>query len=230
MEEVLAGLVDACGDGLRGFVYDGAMRGTHHRRYRCLGLLTINLPKGMDSRTDWEKGLNKLVGKDAHVIAVRFPGGCTHYLNVAYGCFYELERTALGRWTRIRVLEHVGGRRIPTGDGYRWELDVAIHCDHGADHLWTIDPNGYLASNKNGKGVYLAEQLRIITPNNGDQFKVLYGVRNNAEAHNRLVRTDLGMGSRARSYVRKDHEIDRVLVCLFNNVLAYAEHGRRPTS
>lgn len=230
MEEMLARLVGAFGDGLRGFVYDGAMRGKHHQLYRHLGLLTVNLPKGMDSRTDWKKGLNKLVGKNAHIIAAQFPEGCTHYLNVAYGCFYELERTALGRWARIRVLQHVGGRRIPTGEGYRWELDVAIHCDHGEDHLWTIDPNGYLRSNKTGKGVYLAEQLRIITPNNGDQFKILYGVRNNAEAHNRLVRTDLGMGNRSRSYARKDHEIDRLLVCLFNNALAYAEHGHRRAS
>ncbi len=75
-----------------------------------------------------------------------------------------------------------------------------------------------------------AERLRIITPNSGDRFNVLYGARNNAEARNRLVRTDWGMGDRARSSARKDPEIDRLLVCPLNDVLACAEQGCRGAS
>ena len=223
MDEELGRLVEAFGDGLRGFVYDGAMAGAHHRSYRKRGLLTINLPKGMDSREDWGKGLDKVVGNDGHVITVHLAQGCTHHLNVAYGSFYQLERDALGRWVRRRVLEHTDVRRIKTDDGYRWELDVKIHCEGGTVHTWTIDPNGHLASDKGT--VNLAERLRIITPHSGEPFSVLYGVRNNAEAHNRLIRTDWAMGDRARSYARKDHELDRLLVCLLNNALVLAEHG-----
>ena len=223
MDEELDRLVAAFGDGLRGFVYDGAMAGAHHRVYRKRGLLTINLPKGMDSREDWGKGLDKVVGNAGHVITVHLAQGCTHHLNVAYGSFYQLERDALGRWVRRRVLEHTDVRRIKTDDGYRWELDVKIHCEGGTVHTWTVDPNGHLASDKGT--VNLVERLRIITPHSGEPFSVLYGVRNNAEAHNRLIRTDWAMGDRARSYARKDHELDRLLVCLLNNALVLAEHG-----
>lgn len=223
MDEELGRLVRAFGDGLRGFVYDGAMAGAHHRLYRKRGLLTINLPKGMDSREDWGKGLDRAVGNGGHVVTAHLAQGCTHHLNVAYGSFYQLERDAFGRWVRRRVLEHTDARRIPTDDGYRWELDVAIHCESGAVHTWTIDPNGHLESDKGT--VNLAERLRIVTPHSGEQFSALYGVRNNAEAHNRLIRTDWAMGDRARSYARKDHEFDRLLVCLLNNALVLAEHG-----
>lgn len=224
VEDELVRLLGHFGDGLRGFVYDGAVMGTHHRRYREHGILTINMPKGMDSRNDWSKGLNKMVGTNAHIITVHLPEGCDHHLNVAYGCFYQLERNPLGRWERVRVLEHVEARRVATDDGYRWELDVAIRCGEGEPHIFTVDPNGTMKSNKT-RGVNLAEQLRIVTPNNGEVFNTVYGVRNNAEAHNRLIRTDWRMGKRARSFARKDHEFDRLLICLLNNALVLAEHG-----
>lgn len=226
MELELQRLVEVVGTGFRAFVYDGAARGVHHRAARRLGILSVNLPHGMDSRDDWSKGLNKVVGKKAHIVTVQLPAGCVHHVNIAYGCFYQLERDAFGRWVRCRVLEHVEARPIVTGDAYRWELDVAIPCDHGVVHTWTIDPNGELPSNRRVT-VKLAEQLRIVTPN-GERFAGLYGVRNNAEADNRLIRTDLGMGRRARSYARKDHEFDRLLVSLLKNALVLAEHGPAP--
>ncbi len=124
-------LRDAVGDGFRCFVYDGAMAGEHHRRFRSYGLLTVNKPKGISTLTDWRNGLDTHVGEGQRVLELTFPAGCVHRLNVAYGMFWQLRSNPTGRrLVRERVADHVDLRRHQEEDRFRWELDVALPCDH----------------------------------------------------------------------------------------------------
>ena len=134
-----------------------------------------------------------------------------------------------------------GQGRKRTGDGFEWELDVALRC--GAEtHVWTVDPNSTIRCAtgatllsggplSNRSTLNLSEQLRVLPPND-ELFAPAYGRRNDSESGNKNAKSDFDLGHRARSYTRQRHETDLWIYALLANALVWKEHAqlRRPSA
>lgn len=206
------------------FVYDGAMRGKHHKLFRTLGILTVNKPHGTKKLDQFQTFKGKVV--DDKVVITRTVGeGCVVQLDVTAGLLWQLERRSDGRHYRKRVLEAREVRMTETTRGaFEWEQDFNLICDvcH-EDHLITLDPNGTLKASS--KTINLAETLRILPTNGSLAMRETYGLRNGTEAYHRQLKTDTGYGDRAGSFARHHVGLDTLLFQLAKNALAYAEHG-----
>lgn len=223
--ESLVRLRDRLPDEDLAFVYDGAMRGTHHSWLReKLGLLTINQAHGHDGRayrrfegTQVPKGNTRV-----RELAFTTSSGeaCVQKVELLAGQLFRTVPAALqGRRQRVKPVDHVAVRRFDADGGYRWELDVEFTCTvHHEVHRLTLDPNGML------DGFALAEQLRIV-PANHERFGPLYGVRNFAESFNQYLKGTIMRTERARSTDGHRHELDLILAMLTSNAIAWAEHG-----
>jgi len=232
----IANLRDHLGDRLRCVVFDGAMRGVHHRALRSLGVLTVNKPAGSRRLDQWRAHIDTVVGQEAKVL--RIDSGCVHehLVTVTAGMFWELEPSGGGKYRRRRVLEVRDVRRLPSGGGYRWELDVELRCGSGS-HIYTVDPNATIPCATGAElmkaealtyrsKLNLSETLRILQMND-EQFAVVFGRRNDSEAGNKNAKFDFGLGHRARSYTRQRHETDLWLYALLANSLVWQEHRQR---
>lgn len=228
-------LRDQLGDRFRCFVFDGAMRGTHHRHLRGAGLLTVNKPAGIRRADQWKLHRDTPVGEGAKVLDLDWGCRCRHLVTVTAGMFWELEEAANGGFRRRRILEVADVRRIPVDDGFRWEMDFTVRCPDG-DHTFTCDPNATLrcadgkallngGDLRYGSEVNLSETLRIVQPND-DKFRSLYGRRNDSESGNKNAKFDFELGKRARSYTRERHETDLWIYSLLANSLVWEEHRR----
>ena len=230
-------LREQLGDRFRCLVYDGAMRGVHNRELRAAGLVTMNKPRGIRERDQWERFRGMRLGQSQAVFEL--PTGCVdrHLLNVSAGMMWELSRTPVGGFQRLRALEVVGLERHRNVDGtYRWEMRLTIRCRHG-DHTVVIDPNvkkipavsvktlmAKPSAKTRGKAkVNLSDDLRLAQVNE-DYFWNVYGRRNDAEGTNKNLKSDYGLGHRARSYTAERLEFDMWLLVMLTNTLAWKEH------
>lgn len=209
-------------DRIECFVYDGAMAGTHHRALRQHGLLTVNKPKGIRSLGQWTTFQGGRAAKDK---VHRRSLGCghPHEINIAAGVVWNIQRSAVGKPIRSTIAEHVDCRRISVEDGYRFELDLRIPCQHGPDHILTLDPSETITIEE--RTINLAEQLRML-PVNHENFPKTYGLRNVTESGFSLLKNYLNMGERAGSYRRDAHELDLLLAMMVSNTQNWLEHRR----
>lgn len=222
---------------LRCFVYDGAMTGEVHREIRTsCGVLTVNKPKGIRSAGQWQRHRESLVSPDAS--GFQLPGilsQCAKVFNVAGGLIWDLERSS-GRFVRRRVVEvrevsrHALGAR-----GFSWSVCLRVRCsDH--HHDIQLDPNAELVGRTarwqfEGTGaprrtriIKMPEVFRILGMNESDGFKAVYGRRNDTEAINRQLKTDLRMGHRAGSYTLGRALFDFWLAAILANSKVWEEH------
>lgn len=234
--KLLRGLL---GDRFRCFDYDGAMRGIHHREIRSAGIVSVNKPRGVRRLDQHAKFKNTDVGSGAKILEPVV--GCPerHLLTVTGGSFWEIGPKLISGYLRTRVLKVTDIRRSgSTSEGFDWELDLLIPCRHG-DHTFTVDPNATLpcatgaALKKSGGGaltmrskVNLSEDLRIVQVHD-DDFAKIYGRRNDSECGNKNLKSDFGLGHRARSYSVERHDTDLWLYALLSNSLVWAEHTQR---
>lgn len=227
------------GDRFRCFVYDGALRGVHHRAIRAAGVVSVTKPWGRRPVDYWKRYLGTPIGKAAKVVIPDTGCDQLHPLSVTAGMVWELERSAIGGFQHARVLDVADLRRSGSeAQGFVWEIDLIIRCDHG-DHVLTLDPNsmhpcakGAALINRTGtmpaldSTVNLSEQLRMVQVHE-DQFAKLYGVRSDSESGNKNAKYDFGLGQRSRSFNVVRHEIDMWLYSLLANALVWQEHCQR---
>jgi hypothetical protein len=233
------------GTGFRAFIYDGAMRGTHHVALRRAGLVTVNKPRGIRRIDQWRTFQDSRLGKAAKVFEL--DTGCErrHLLTLAAGMAWDVEPGVGQDLHRRRVLELGDLRRLPATSGeYRWEADLIIRCPHG-DHVVTIDPNETISATTvralrtqpdGSTGTRQAtanfsEDLRLVQVNDEDLFAPLYGLRNDSESGNNHLKFTYRL-NRSRSYTVGRHDTDLWLYALMANTLVWREHctitGRRP--
>lgn len=223
--ESLVRLRDRLPDEDMAFVYDGAMRGKHHKQLREeLGLLTINEAPGHDGCAYRQYEGTQVPKSSTRLRDLAFTTSsgetCMQRVEVLAGQLFRTEPSALrGRRQRQQPLDHVAVRRFDTDGTYRWEVDVEFTCtEHHEVHRATIDPNSTMG------GIALAEQLCAVPPNH-ERFRALYGVRNFAESLNQYLKGTIMHTERARSTNGHRHELDLIFAMLTSNAIAWAEHG-----
>ncbi len=217
-------LREMLGDGLRHFIYDGAMAGVHHHELHRSGLLTVNKPKGLRSLEQWRSFQGSRIAKNR---IMRIHTHCTHdhRVDLAAGMFWVVGTDQLGRPVRSTVVEHRDVRRLMRPDGgFRFELDLVTRCPEG-DHILTVDPSAERYK-LDRRWLNLAEQLRTL-PMNLETFGPVYGLRNSSESDFSHMKHFLGLGTRAGSYTVERHELDLILTGMIHNAADWLEHGRR---
>jgi hypothetical protein len=216
-------LLDEVGDSEFLALYDGAMRGEHHTVLRNeLGMLTVNKAHGFDG-DKWSKMRGTPVGKRVRTVPVAFTASngesCVKHMWAAGSLLWVVEQGLVSR-INVAVAEHHSITRTAVPGGYRWTLDVSVHCaEHGEAHHTQIDPCGMFGTRS------LAEQLRILPQNFYEEFGEIYGRRNAAESGMRHLRYIMCNTTRARSMTADRADLDLWLAVLVNNALAWAEHG-----
>ena len=210
-----------------GFVYDGAMQGTHHAKLReHFGLFTLNQANGFDGY-DYQvlHGQHRSATKaktDQILTATASNGECCELRTEMHaGTLFRVEHNPVTNTTRRgRHLEHGEVRRFKKPDGsYRWELDIEWVClSHSETHRVTLDPNSTI----NGRS--LAQGLRLIQQDT-PEFRRVYGIRNAAESLNQQLKSSVMRNYRARSTNGERHELDLLLGVIAMNAAAWAEHA-----
>jgi hypothetical protein len=224
------------GPGFRCFVYDGAMQGVHHRELRASGLITVNKPKGIRRMDQWKAYRDTVMGKDAKLFELN--DGCSrrHLLTVAAGMLWEVEATELGL-VRRRVPDNVAHRRTDVGGGRSaWKVDYVLRCPLG-DHTLTVDPNATYsaqtvreldkdlrASTAGRATMNLSEDLRMVQVNDPEIIGPLFGLRNDAEATNSIIKNRYRFGTRSRSYTADRLDTDLWIFAVVTCTLAWREH------
>jgi hypothetical protein len=204
-------------------VYDGAGRGKHHEELRSsFGYFSVNKAHGYDGKK-YKNLLNTEVHGKVEVHDLDFTTShgtlCRHRVTLGAGMLYAVENDFMGIARRTRIVDHVGARSVKTPEGYRWELDLQVHCNRCEEHHQRIiDPSGQLGKQP------LAEHLRPL-PVNHEEFWRVYGYRNAAESGNNYIKRTLLQSGRAQSLTAERHEFDLRLVTILHNALAWAEHG-----
>lgn len=230
-------LRERLGDRFRCFVYDGAMHGEDHRRFRKAGLVTVNKPKGLRRPDKWSRHLDTVVGEVAKIFDPDLGCGCRHLLTVTAGMFWEPESNTFNGYRRSRILEVAELRRVgPVKGEFSWELDLVVRCGHG-DHVFTVDPNAEVACAtgaelnasdggrlRYGTTLNLSDKLRVLQAND-DNFAKVYGRRNDSESGNHSLKSDFGLGHRAGSYSVERHDTDLWIYSLLANALVWEEYS-----
>ncbi len=217
----LEALRSRVGDGLRQFVYDGALRG-HDQVTRIveMGVLPIGKPDAVDSFADWD-----VRGKPLRSKILNFDfdfSGCVHRLAADYGMLWHLEHDGeLWRYGKRAVVESVERRKRPDGS-YTFDVDLRLRCN-SSWHELRVDLTEPLVVDGGRRSVRLAAHVKAHPMADIERFASAYGIRNDAESGFARFKNYLGIGSRAGSFTRLAHDIDLLLLALTSNALAWAE-------
>ncbi|CAN5633715.1 hypothetical protein BH10ACT3_BH10ACT3_05030 [soil metagenome] len=175
--ELLSKVIRAAGGGVQAVVYDGALRGGHHHTLMDRhGVVVINKVHPATHVGDERTYRTIPLGTWTHRIGRR---DCAHHLVAHHGDIHDAVTTDDGTIALSPPLSRTQIRRHPRVNGtWRMNLGVNVPCRRSPFTAW-LNPHPLPTDRNAGR----TDQLRLI-PESLDEFDLLYGLRNDAEAIN----------------------------------------------
>jgi hypothetical protein len=176
--------------GIRGVVYDGAMRGMHHQQIATRGGICVapSIAESVEGgKRKGGKGRGKRKEKSLALGAYAGSDGCRHVLYGIAGQAHELKVTDEGTEQHIPLDQRPQFRAAPCPGDYYLYLLVTIPCRRaeGGRHEHRIPLTGPGADKLlGGRKISLMEYLRPYAPSDDENspYGILYPVRPSAEA------------------------------------------------
>lgn len=203
--------------GAQGALYDGAMRGKHHREcMRLIGLQMISPPAAAKKKTDD----NEREEKSSFVESINHPRGTGGLIGIhAYGgAVGVVDYDAAGEPTFVALRRTKTIRRENKSDRtYRWYCDHELPPSLGGGKV-TIRMVTDAADLE--RGINRSENIRIVAPSDPD-WQRIYPLRSDIESCNRQLDDTLWL-RRAHSVGGTAQLLDLVGYALVYNAVALA--------
>lgn len=211
------------GDGVRGFAYDMAMRGTHLEQAMHAGLLPfVKVPAAAtdgDDRVPFEEPIGVVAHKGgAHA-------GCRHEIVAVDGAVTECTLDGQGELVLAhggRPLDVTQVKRTQRRDGrYSYSVGFRIRCHRESFVHWMTFPAA-----TQGRRHRLKLNLDKVRPYHREHeiFRALYTVRNDAEAANAEYKKHL-LDTRASQVSADRNLLDAILFFAGQNALNAHRHA-----